>query len=389
MPTLSDTITEVSTGCTYTNIMGQPANNRSAVTTAGKTETFLPDFCHIKIVFAVIMIAELLAFVLTLATPSARGGDWGYLSLISIYILWIALTSTAMLCWLRPQLARLNDNTAALLAFFLLLLITAIFSELAFQVSLRFGEGALQINMSHAEFFSRNFAICTIVSLLTLRYFYLQHQLKLNIEAENQHRLQALQARIRPHFLFNALNTIASLIRRQPERAEEAVEDLSDLFRHTLNNVDAQLPFSTEIEIARRYLDMEQLRLGERLKIEWEIDAIPQDAALPSLTLQPLLENAICHGIEPISQGGMIRVNGQRQGNKLKLTITNPLAEPEQGAQRKRQGLHIALDNTRQRLLAHFEEDGRLTTEQHSNQFEVKLRFPYQPYQDHENTHRR
>ncbi len=369
--------------------MGQTSENESNITIAGKTETFLPDFCHIKIVFAVIIIAELLAFVLTLATPSARGGDWSYLSLISIYILWIALTSTAMLCWLRPHLARLNDNTAGLLAFFLLLLITALFSELAFQVSQHFGEGALQINMSHAEFFSRNFAICAIASLLTLRYFYLQHQLKLNIEAENQYRLQALQARIRPHFLFNALNTIASLIRRQPERAEEAVEDLSDLFRHTLNNVDARLPFSTEVEIAQRYLDMEQLRLGERLKVEWNIDAIPQDAALPSLTLQPMLENAVCHGIEPISQGGVILVHGERKGDKLKLTITNPLAEAEQGTQRKRQGLHIALDNTRQRLLAHFDEDGRLTTKQHNNQFEVTLRFPYQPNQDHENTHRR
>lgn len=344
-----------------------------------RIETFLPDFCHIRIVFAVVIIAELLAFVLTLATPSARGGDWGYLSLVSIYIQWIALSSTATLCWLRARLNRLGNNGAALAAFALLLAITALFSELAYQVSQRFGHGALSINMSHLEFFSRNFAICAIASLLTLRYFYLQHQLKLNIEAENQYRMQALQARIRPHFLFNALNTIASLIRRQPQRAEEAVEDLADLFRHTLNSAEARLPFSTEVEIARRYLDMEQLRLGERLQVDWDIEAIPGDAALPALTLQPLLENAVCHGIESIGRGGEIRVRGIRHGGRLELSITNPLPAPGQEVQRRRQGLHIALDNTRQRLLAHFAEDGKLSSAQHDQQYEVKLRFPYQP----------
>lgn len=327
-----------------------------------------------------IIIAELLAFVLTLATPSARGGDWDYLSLISIYILWIALCSTALLCSLKPWLSKLNNNMAALAAFCLLLLTTTAFSEAAYQISVRFGAGALQINMSHLEFFSRNLAICTIASLLTLRYFYLQHQLKLNIEAENQFRLQALQARIRPHFLFNALNTIASLIRRQPQRAEEAVEDLSDLFRHTLNEAEAQLPFTTEIEIAQRYLDMEKLRLGERLTLEWDIDAIPKDASLPSLTLQPLLENAICHGVESINAGGTITIHGRRKGNTLTITITNPLPSADENSPRKRQGMHIALDNTRQRLQAHFQEDGKLTNQQQGNNYQVELRFPYQPH---------
>ncbi len=354
--------------------MAQTDNDNSVT----NNTTFLPDFCHIRIVFSVIIIAELLAFVLTLATPSARGGNWDYLSLVSIYILWIALCSTALLCLLRPKLAKLNNNMAALAAFCLLLLITTTFSEAAFQVSLRFGAGALKINMSHLEFFSRNLAICAIASLLTLRYFYLQHQLKLNIEAENQFRLQALQARIRPHFLFNALNTIASLIRRQPQRAEEAVEDLSDLFRHTLNDAEARLPFATEIEIAQRYLDMEKLRLGERLTLDWDIDAIPQDASLPSLTLQPLLENAICHGIEMISGGGTITIHGQRKGSTLIITITNPLPNDNEGSPRKRQGMHIALDNTRQRLQAHFQEDGKLTNQQRGNSYRVELRFPYQ-----------
>lgn len=365
--------------------MVQTAPNSSAT----QNRTFLPDFCHIRIVFSVIIIAELLAFVLTLATPSARGGDWDYLSLVSIYILWVALCSIALLCSLKNMLARLSNNLAAIAAFCLLLLTTAAFSEAAYQVSLRFGAGALRINMSHLEFFSRNLAICAIASLLTLRYFYLQHQLKLNIEAENQFRLQALQARIRPHFLFNALNTITSLIRHQPQRAEEAVEDLSDLFRHTLNNAEVQLPLSTEIEIAQRYLDMEQLRLGERLNVEWDIDAIPEDAALPSLTLQPLLENAICHGIELISQGGTITIQGQRKGNTLIITISNPLPGMDENSLRKRQGMHIALDNIRQRMHVHYQEDGKLINQQQGDSYLVELRLPYQAYRNHEHSDRR
>ena len=365
--------------------MAQTETDSSAV----KNRTFLPDFCHIRIVFSVVIIAELLAFVLTLATPSARGGDWDYLSLISIYILWVALCSIALLCSLKAKLAKLNNSLAALAAFCLLLLTTAAFSEAAFQISLHYGAGALQINMSHLEFISRNLAICAIASLLTLRYFFLQHQLKLNIEAENQFRLQALQARIRPHFLFNALNSIASLIRRQPQQAEEAVEDLADLFRHTLNNAETRLPFATEIEIAQRYLGMEKLRLGERLAIDWDIDAIPQDASLPSLTLQPLLENAICHGVELISQGGTISIHGQRKGNTLILTITNPLPSADDDSPRKRQGMHIALDNTRQRLQAHFQEEGKLINQQHHNNYRVELRFPYQANQNNENPDRR
>lgn len=355
--------------------MGQ--DNHQSTTEPG---SFLPDFCEIRIVFSVIIIAELLAIVLTLATPSAAGGTWVYLGITSIYIQWIALLSATMLCWLRPRLARLNDGLAACLAFFILMLITGIMSELTYRLEI--GSGIVLIEIPHLEFILRNMGICAIASLLALRYFYLQHQLRLNMEAENQARLQALQARIRPHFLFNTLNTIASLIRRQPKRAEEAVEDLADLFRHSLNNTEARFPFAQEQMIAQRYLDMEKLRLGERLQVGWQVDAIPEDASLPALTLQPMLENAVCHGLEPLPQGGSIVISGQRKGNTLSLRIQNPIPTPDQASGRKRQGLNIAVDITRQRLLAHFAEDGKLTSRQQNNEYEVELRFPYQVHSD-------
>ena len=340
--------------------------------------TFLPDFCNIRIVFSVVVIAELLAIVLTLASSGSHDDKWGYLSLASLFIQWIALLSTATLCTLRPVLAQFSNSNAAMAAYALLLFITVIFSEIAYWVSINFGAGSLTIAMGHLEFLGRNIAICAITSFLMLRYFFLQYQLTRRIEAENQYRLQALQARIHPHFLFNSLNTIASLIRRQPHQAEEAVEDLADLFRHTLNDATARVPLAEELEITRRYLQIEQLRLGERLNVEWQIDPLPDDATLPSLTLQPLLENAIYHGVEKLIDGGVIRCLGSFDGKSLQLTITNPVADNSTESQRP--GLNMAVDNIRQRLQAHFEEEGRLTINRPQGYYQVELRFPYVPY---------
>jgi two-component system sensor histidine kinase AlgZ len=355
--------------------MDTPSKNQTTETQA--KEIFLPDFCNVRIVFSVIVIAELVAFVMALATPSSRGGGWSHLGLLSLYIQWIALCSTAALCTLRPHLAKLNNSNAAISAYGLLILITLIFSETTYWVSHNFAANTLTISMDHWEFLGRNLAICAIASFLTLRYFFLQFQLKRNIEAENQYRLQALQARIRPHFLFNSLNSIASLIRRQPERAEEAVEDLADLFRHTLNDAQATVTLSSEIEIAKRYLHMEQLRLGERLNVEWALGDTPLDATLPALTLQPLFENAIHHGIERLAEGGIIRCEGKLDRKYIRITISNTLvaetnAEPHTG-------LHMAVDNIRQRLQFHFKEQGRLNTKKNSQYYQVEIGFPYKP----------
>ena len=233
--------------------------------------------------------------------------------------------------------------------------------------------------MDRVEFLGRNLAICAITSFITLRYFYLQYQLTRRIEAENQFRLQALQARIQPHFLFNSLNTIISLIRRQPRQAEEAVADLADLFRHTLSDTTTRVALTEELEITRRYLQIEQLRLGERLRVEWQIDTLPGDATLPSLTLQPLLENAIYHGIETLVEGGAIQCHGSFDGKLLRLTVTNPVAKNDKESLRP--SLNMALDNISQRLQVHFEEQGRLTVSRPAGQYRVELQFPYIPHQ--------
>lgn len=356
--------------------------NTQSTKIADKHRTFLPDFCNIRIVFSVIIIAEMLAIVLTLASPLKGESPWNYLSLVSLFIQWIALVSTATLCVLRPLLAKFKDTAAAVISYLVLIAITVLFSELAFQISLELGAGTLAISTNHAEFIIRNIAICAIASFIVLRYFYLSYQLKRNIEAENQYRLQALQARIHPHFLFNSLNTIASLIRREPKKAEEAVENLADLFRDILGSASAKVPLSQELETTYRYLEIEQLRLGARLNIQWDVDSLPQDTTLPALTLQPLLENAIYHGVEKLADGGKIHCLGGFDGKTITFTVTNPVASHKEP--RKRSGLHMAIDNIQQRLQVHFEDKGRLIVSCPEGFYQVELRFPYIPYRAHE-----
>ena len=335
---------------------------------------FLPNFCDVRMVFAVVVIGELLAFVLTLA-PFAPGGErWSQLSVISLFVQWVSLTSAAVLCYTRVYLGRLRENTAATLSYALLLLVTLVLSEIAYRIALLTGYGWEVAPYWHAELLLRNLAISAVVNAVTLRYFYVQHQWEQQVKAESQARIAALQARIRPHFLFNSMNTIASLTRSDPALAEEAVIDLADLFRHSLADAGQQVTLAEEFELSRRYLRIEQLRLGERLRVEWDIAALPGDALLPPLSVQPLLENAVYHGIEPRADGGTIRVYGQRDGGSLVLNIDNPVPEHHINL---RTGNKMALDNIRLRFEALHGAQSRLHTQQTERGFHVELRFPY------------
>ena len=186
-------------------------------------------------------------------------------------------------------------------------------------------------------------------------------------------RLQALQARIRPHFLFNSLNAVLSLIRRDPKRAERALEDLADLFRTLMSDARQFTRLADEIALLERYASLEQLRLGERLRITWELDAAPSDALLPPLVLQPLLENAVYHGIEPRAEGGVLRLRGRCDADACEVRIENPLAPP--GGAREG-GNRMALDNIRERLRAFFGREGLLAAAEQGGAFVVTLTLP-------------
>jgi two-component system, LytTR family, sensor histidine kinase AlgZ len=158
-------------------------------------------------------------------------------------------------------------------------------------------------------------------------------------------RLAELQSRIRPHFLFNALNTALALVRVDPPRAESVLEDLAQLFRSALADAGASVSLDEEMELARRYLAIEQVRFGQRLRVHWEIDRRAGDARVPPLVLQPLVENAVRHGAEPLPEGATLVVSTQRQRGQVIVTVVNTVGE-EAGVP----GAGMALHNVRERL---------------------------------------
>lgn len=187
-------------------------------------------------------------------------------------------------------------------------------------------------------------------------------------------RLQALQARIRPHFLFNSLNAVLSLVRTDPRRAEHALENMADLFRSLMGKANQLAPLEDEIALTRAYLELEQLRLGEdRLQVVWHISKMPADALIPPLVIQPLVENAVYHGIEPQPDGGEISVNVYRSADKVHIIVRNPIA-PEASHHK---GNRIALGNIRERLMLHFDLDAQLKLEPLGAVYQVHIVIPY------------
>ena len=186
-------------------------------------------------------------------------------------------------------------------------------------------------------------------------------------------RLQALQARIRPHFLFNSLNAVLALIRRDPKRAERTLEDLADLFRTLMSEPRQFVRLADEIALLERYAELEQLRLGERLRVTWDLDGAPADALLPPLVLQPLLENAIYHGVEPGSEPGEVLVRIERRGSRVLARIDNPYREAEAG----RAGNRMALENIRERLQLFFDAEARIAVQTDGGRYRVEIEIPY------------
>ena len=340
---------------------------------------FLPDFCQAPAVLAIVLIAALLGFVLALARLSAAGEFWIELARTTAFLLWAGLLCAGAWCRLRPWFARKPARIAIAWALGTMVGVVAL---LSLAVCLfgrwwltRFGAPSAIFPHQWAGFVLPNVLIATIVGALALRYFYVSQQWRRSVELEARARIHALQARIRPHFLFNSMNTIAALTRTQPARAEEAIEDLADLFRASLSDARTQISLREELEVARIYQRIEQLRMGERLRVEWDVATVPARAIVPSLLLQPLLENAIGHGIEPLPGGGTVTVRGWREDDSIVFEVANPL--PANGAASPRKGNRMALDNVRERLELAFPGRSGLEVRDGDGRFCVRLRFPY------------
>ncbi|MEM8814721.1 MAG: sensor histidine kinase [Pseudomonadota bacterium] len=357
-------------------------NNSGPGPDAVAAQAYLPDFCAAATVFVVLLAAVLIAFVLTLAAWDPGAGFFVELSKTLLFVIWTALLGCAILCQFRARLQAAGPTAAFVWCYVILLGMTLLLAETAFQLTRIFGESAI-IEDPHSTFLLRTLSIGAIVIALLMRYLYVASEWRRSIVLEAQARISALQALIRPHFLFNSMNTIASLTRSDPRQAEEAVEDLSDLLRASLSNSKELSSLKEEFEIAAIYQRIEKLRLGERLDIRWDIDALPMRARIPSLTLQPLLENAIYHGIERLEGGGTVTVTGRRAGDRLSITIENPIAP---GAPKKQDGNKMALSNVRQRFELAYGSQADVDIDETAERYTVSLGFPVQHPQTDEDS---
>jgi len=346
-------------------------------TDGGRSDGFyLPNFCTSRATLATVLIVELTALVLTLARQSATIDFWTDLARTSMFLVWIGLAGSALLCALRPQLARTSVAAGSLAV---LALIGAVIAAVSLCAWL-FGRTPLVIESGGAGLFPaapgifvlRNVGIGLIVTGLALRYFYVAHEWRRSVELRAAARVHALQARIRPHFLFNSMNTIAALTRSNPRRAEAAVQDLADLFRATLADKGDTITLAEELEVARTYQRMEQLRLGARLQVEWKTESLPANALVPGLMIQPLLENAIYHGIEPRPEGGTVTISGEVSGDLVTIVVRNPL-DPLPG---QREGNRLALANIRERLSLLYGERALMKSGRFDAEYIVTVRFP-------------
>jgi len=342
---------------------------------ARPTRFVVPDLCNAPALSIVVLIGELLVLVLLFA-----GGPitWEGLALKSLYVQWVVLMSAGALCGARPFLAKMGLARGALLAFVIIAVLTLLVGLGADRVV----AGTLSYRIAPINWLSigKQMGIACIIAGMVLRYFYVQQQLREQEQSELQSRIQALQSRIRPHFLFNSMNIIASLISVDPETAETVVEDLSELFRASLNDAGNQVLMTEELELCERYVRIERLRLGDRLRVAWDIGEFPDELKIPLLTLQPLLENAIYHGIQPLPDGGTIALTLRCERNVVSVRITNPLPAPE--FRTPTQGNKMAVNNIRTRLNVLYNDAAELTAEIEGDLYVTHLRYPHPPLDD-------
>lgn len=342
-----------------------PNSYTRGMTDSVSRSVFLPNFCRIRVLFAWVLTAELLAAVLALADTHAD--VWQALSLRSLYVQWIALSLAALLCLLRPWLIGRTHIVAGLLVWALGLLVTT----LVFVLAQHYTAAAIDWTRLPAHL-----GVAAIVLAVALRYLFEMYRRRERELAEADARAQALQARIRPHFLFNSMNTIANLTRSDARLAEDVVQDLSDLFRASLGKSARVNTLYDELNLAKGYLRIEAQRLGERLQVEWDIAELPMAARLPALLLQPLLENAVYHGIEPALEGGTIEVVGRYRRGLVNIGIVNSV--PADAPPQPRKGNQMAQQNVRDRLQAAFGERGEMRIGEVDGRYQVRIVFPFE-----------
>lgn len=321
------------------------------------------------VLFALLLLASLVVLVMLLAPGSTLGID--SIGVAMLFAVWLAVVCGVCLCKLRPWLERLAPVPAYSIVWLLIVLAVLVGSLLVWWLDHR-----LQTGLSPDEglrFVIGNTAVAALVGAALLRYFYVLAQWQERLQAASRAQVEALQARIRPHFLFNSMNTVAALVRVDPGAAEKTVENLSELFRAALGADSRPGTLGEELDLVDRYLAIEQLRMGDRLRVERDLADVPRALRLPRLLLQPLVENAVYHGIQACRDGGVVRLTCRQTGGEAILEIINT-RDPD--AAPARVGHGHALDNVRHRLGYHYGERASLQMRKQTDSFCVTVTLP-------------
>ncbi len=321
----------------------------------------LPNFCHLGVNLRIALTVEAALVAGVVARAPDAPAFWAEFIALSALAQPGLLLTLLSLCvagrWLRGLPYRLGVGCALAVGVTAPLLATLWLRPLL--------AGSQPVSLTVVAVFA------VLIGAGLLAYFNLRARAL--SPAITEARLQALQARIRPHFLFNSLNAVLSLVRSDPRRAERALENMADLFRALMGDARQLAPLEDEVALTRAYLELEQLRLGDRLQVVWHIGKMPGDALIPPLVIQPLVENAVYHGIEPLADGGEISLNLYRSADKVHIVVRNPIAADAS----HHKGNRIALDNIRERLLLHFDLDAQLKLEPLGAVYQVHIVIPY------------
>jgi two-component system sensor histidine kinase AlgZ len=316
----------------------------------------------------VLVAGEALALVLALA-PGAGGDRWVYFGLASLAIQWISFLALGGLYLLRGVLGNLPMQRVAWIALGILMASTSAVGSAAWLLLRQTWPMAQD---AWPSFLFRLASITLVLGLFGLVVFQNQWRARqLSLRAK-QAELESLQARIRPHFLFNTLNTAIALVRQRPAAVEELLLDLADLFRAALSGPRA-IPLSDELALTRRYLEIESLRFGDRLSVEWSLPGMLPTIDVPALSIQPLAENAIRHGIEPNASGGVVDISVVVDKAEVRITIGNGIAGETDG---NRAGHHIGLNSARERIRAATAGRGSITTRIDGNRHVAEMVIP-------------
>ena len=331
----------------------------------------LPDFCSLGVALRILLLGNLgLALMALAMVQPVTAGAWiERVAAGAVLLEPVLIASLVLLCPLRRWLDRLAYPAGVALV---------IGIEMTITFGVAWFTGSIGGDVQRADFV-RGMLVAGVVSGLLFYYFYLRE--RAFSPALSEARLMALQARIRPHFLFNSLTAVLSLMRAEPRRAERALEDLADLFRALLREERRVVRLFDEIAVCKRYLDIETLRLGERLQTVWRVDEGALNAAVPPLMLQPLVENAVHHGIEPQSLPGTVEIDVRLRGGQIEISIINPRVEGNTQPP-GRSGNHLALDNVKERLALLFDVEARLETFEDAASYKVRITLPVTPVPD-------